>query len=112
MTQEETKTSAQRLGGMLKQLRESRGVSMIELASKTGRDRAQLYKIESGDNAPTVKVLDELLAPLGCMVGIVNRSDGQLPPELASVTDRASMSAEQMVRLVATALGVDISSMK
>jgi len=49
---------------MLRQLRESRGLTQCEVAEAIGVDATTVGRVESGQRQPSVRVLDSLLVAL------------------------------------------------
>lgn len=49
----------------LREQRESRGLSVSELARRSGVERTHLYRLEAGENAPTLTTLTKLAKGLG-----------------------------------------------
>ena len=60
--------SDSRLAATLKQLRESRGWSLTDLAGKSGVSRAMIHKVESGASSPTAALLGRLSGAFGLTV--------------------------------------------
>ncbi len=58
MTLDRIMTERQGLGEMLKQIRESKGLTQVQLADKTGVTQEYIAKLESGARVnPSLKVL-------------------------------------------------------
>ena len=56
------------LAETLKRLRESRGWSLTDLATKSGVSRAMIHKVESGASSPTAALLGRLSGAFGLTV--------------------------------------------
>ena len=56
------------LAETLKRLRESRGLSLTDLAAKSGVSRAMIHKVESGASSPTAALLGRLSGAFGLTV--------------------------------------------
>lgn len=54
----------------LKVMRESRGLSMSELAELAGVSRTHIWQIENGKSSPTVEWLRKIASALGCALRI------------------------------------------
>ena len=62
--------SARRLGGMLKRLREKRGMTQEQLAAKVGVSQTYIAKLESGAKTnPSLDLLKKLAKALKVKVG-------------------------------------------
>lgn len=57
------------LGDRLREQRESRSMSMDDLASKTGMTKAAIYEIEGGKRSPLTWTISILARALGCPAG-------------------------------------------
>lgn len=49
----------------IKELRESKGMTKVELANKSGIKVTNLYKYESGATAPRIETMNKMLEALG-----------------------------------------------
>ena len=66
----ESYLSPQRLGRVLKTLREQKGLTQVELASKASVTQAYVAKLEGGDRkSPSLDVLTRLARALGVPAG-------------------------------------------
>lgn len=72
----------------LKQARNKLGISLDELADRTGLHRSQLYRYERGNNDPTSSTLTALARELGVsidyLVGLSDEPQGKIGDSLTS----------------------------
>lgn len=80
----------QNIGKRLKQLRKSAGLSVDELASAIGKDRATVYRYERGDIR---KLPFELLEPLARAVGVT-------PADIIGIEDETIVLTSKERQLV------------
>jgi transcriptional regulator with XRE-family HTH domain len=70
----------ERIARRLTQLRDERGLTVEELANRSGVSRAMVYRIESGRASPTVVVLNKLSIGLGVLLpALLGPGDYQEP---------------------------------
>lgn len=65
-----------RLAAQMKQIRTLRGLTQAQLGAAVGLPNQSVARIELGQWLPTVRRLDELLAPLGYELAIVRKHAG------------------------------------
>jgi len=102
--------TAKRLGAQMRLLREGKGMKTEDIARLLDHDRSYVSKIEGGQST-TLDNMDRFLATLGCRLGIVDIETGEVPTALKGDMETASpapLSAEQIVRIVAASLNVNI----
>lgn len=59
---------SERIARQLFQLRDERGISVEDLADRSGVSRAMIYRIEAGQTSPTAVVLNKLATGLGVLL--------------------------------------------
>ncbi len=64
-----------RLGARLKGLRQSRGLTLDQLAARSGVSRAMISRVERGESSPTAALLDRLCAGLGVLLSALFRDE-------------------------------------
>lgn len=72
--------SEELVGFMIRELRELRGISRVELAKRLGISRAQLAQIELGYYVPSIKVLVRILGELDARLELVTDEGGSVDP--------------------------------
>lgn len=69
-----------RLGARLKSLRQSRNLTLDQLADRAGVSRAMISRVERGESSPTAALLDRLCAGLGIVLSVLFREEGPAGP--------------------------------
>lgn len=69
-----------RLGARLKGLRHARGLTLDQLAERSGVSRAMISRVERGESSPTAALLDRLCAGLGVLLSALFREEAQGGP--------------------------------
>lgn len=69
-----------RLGARIKGLRQSRGLTLDQLAARSGVSRAMISRVERGESSPTAALLDRLCAGLGVLLSALFRDEAQGGP--------------------------------
>ncbi|WP_376984722.1 helix-turn-helix domain-containing protein [Bosea sp. R86505] len=69
-----------RLGARIKGLRQSRGLTLDQLAARSGVSRAMISRVERGESSPTAALLDRLCAGLGIVLSALFRDEAQAGP--------------------------------
>lgn len=69
-----------RLGARIKGLRQSRGLTLDQLAERSGVSRAMISRVERGESSPTAALLDRLCAGLGVLLSALFREEAQAGP--------------------------------
>lgn len=69
-----------RLGARLKGLRQARGLTLEQLAERSGVSRAMISRVERGESSPTAALLDRLCAGLGVLLSALFREEAQAGP--------------------------------
>ncbi|MCZ8041798.1 MAG: XRE family transcriptional regulator [Beijerinckiaceae bacterium] len=69
-----------RLGARIKGLRQSRGLTLDQLAARSGVSRAMISRVERGESSPTAALLDRLCAGLGVLLSTLFRDEAQGGP--------------------------------
>lgn len=69
-----------RLGARLKGLRQVRGLTLDQLAARSGVSRAMISRVERGESSPTAALLDRLCAGLGIVLSALFRDEAQAGP--------------------------------
>lgn len=72
-------TPAEHLGNELRSLRKAHGLSLKELAEKSGKSLSFLSKIERGLARPSITALQDIAEVLGVPIGWFFASDGPAP---------------------------------
>ena len=67
--------TAIRLGRQLAELRQQCGFTTRSLAEQAGSSKAMVYNVEHGKCSASVDTLEQLLAPLGYRLAIVDNLD-------------------------------------
>src|SRR5882724_12863550 len=107
------------IGARLRTGRESRGLTLDQLAAISGVSKAHLSRLESGDRHPSIAVLVELARALGVRIGSLVGEDVEDTPltsfgpdvprhtaaglEIASVSGYANSRALEAMRVVVPA---------
>lgn len=88
------KNCGMKLGEALKGTRKEAGLTLDDLAEKAGTTKSSVSRIESGDQAPSLDMLERLAAALGVMVyQIFARAEGaKLPVGKATPEERALLN--------------------
>ncbi|MEP1113626.1 MAG: helix-turn-helix transcriptional regulator, partial [Nitratireductor sp.] len=68
-TSKRQKTPAEHLGGELRSLRKAHGLSLKQLAEKSGKSLSFLSKIERGLARPSITALQDIAEVLGVPIG-------------------------------------------
>jgi transcriptional regulator with XRE-family HTH domain len=89
-TAEEADPFGQRLGLRLQALRQGAGLTLDDLAQRTGISRATLSRIERGETSPTAQILGRLAA-------VYNRPTSRLIADAETVPARHVPAAAQIV---------------
>lgn len=96
------------LGENVRRMRRERGLSTVEVATRSGLARATLTQIESGRGNPTVETIDALAGVLGCTpdellrhvpaprVLVVRAGEGSETSEIATLIHRAPRSRTEV----------------
>lgn len=62
----------------LRRARLRKGMTLVQVAKKIGRDRSMLWRYENGESQITVKLLLQLLSVYGVSIGdVIERSDAK-----------------------------------
>ena len=69
-----------RLGARLKGVRQARGLTLDQLAARSGVSRAMISRVERGESSPTAALLDRLCAGLGIVLSALFRDEAQAGP--------------------------------
>lgn len=69
-----------RLGARLKGLRQARGLTLEQLAERSGVSRAMISRVERGESSPTAALLDRLCAGLGVLLSALFHDEAQGGP--------------------------------
>ena len=70
MTEEEKVAHRKKIGGMIAEIRKSKGLTQDELSSMSGLDRTNIAKIENGKYSVGVDVLGKICKALGVALKI------------------------------------------
>lgn len=73
------------IGKRIKQLREHQGLSISELATRSGVSRGYIHLIEDGTNNPTVDKVQMLATALDTKYELINSPISDLPDNIHSV---------------------------
>ncbi|MEZ5125034.1 MAG: cupin domain-containing protein [Thermoleophilia bacterium] len=80
----------QRTGEKLATLRGSHGISVEELAQRSGCDPSVIEQLEGGELAPSLAPLIKITRALGCRLGTLLDDDTQLGPVVTRRAESAS----------------------
>lgn len=69
-----------RLGARLKGVRQARGMTLDQLAARSGVSRAMISRVERGESSPTAALLDRLCAGLGIVLSALFRDEAKAGP--------------------------------
>lgn len=69
-----------RLGARLKGVRQARGLTLDQLAARSGVSRAMISRVERGESSPTAALLDRLCAGLGIVLSALFRDEAKAGP--------------------------------
>ena len=87
---------AMQIGSKLRQRRELRGLTTIELAKKCDLSEARLMAMEQGFSMPTISVLLRIARELGVDVGyFFQDAEVQRPVEVVRAVDRIKVAQEK-----------------
>ena len=81
-----------RIGGKITTLRESLGLSVDELAERSGCDAAAIARLESGEVAPSLTPLIKLTRALGVRLGTLLDDETELGPIVTRSGDAAEVA--------------------
>jgi len=76
------------LGPQIRELRKSRGLTLTDLARRTGLSIGHLSQVERGLSTPTIRQLQQISAAMGVQIGWFFRSDPPVDDEEARVVVR------------------------
>lgn len=79
-------TIEQLIGRRLKDLRKARGVTLVELADRTGFTKGYLSKIENGKKVPPIETLSRISASLNAEIAYFLRKEDEEEAEDARVS--------------------------
>ena len=95
-------------GKRLKQIRESKQISVYKLAQDVGMSQGHISDLENGRNVPTIDTLKHLLAPFGITlseffnenseVSILNEKEKELVAQFRTLPDDKADLALQLVQ--------------
>jgi transcriptional regulator with XRE-family HTH domain len=102
-----------RLGARLKGLRQTRELTLDQLAARAGVSRAMISRIERGESSPTAALLDRLCAGLGIVLSALFRDEAPAGPLARRAdqpvwTDPASGYVRRNVSPAGTGSGIEI----
>jgi transcriptional regulator with XRE-family HTH domain len=83
-------TGKSHVGERIKTLRETHGISLEDLAQRTGMNEAQLAEIESSNNAPSLSPLITIARGLGTRLGTLLDDDSSVGPAVTRAADLKS----------------------
>lgn len=81
--------AGKKVGGKIKSLRESRGVSLEELSEKSGISIAQIELIESDTNFPSLAPLIKIARALGTRLGTFLDGETEIGPSICRKEDHS-----------------------
>ena len=81
-----------KVGDRIKTLRETHGISIEELAQRTGMPESELLTIESSNTAPSLSPLIVIARALGMRLGTLLDDDSGMGPALTRAADLESAS--------------------
>ena len=67
-----------RLGRRLKATRLMRGLTLEQLAERSGVSRAMISRVERGESSPTAALLDRLCAGLGIVLSALFHDENEI----------------------------------
>jgi transcriptional regulator with XRE-family HTH domain len=70
----------QRLGARIRALRLAGGLTLDQLAERSGVSRAMISRVERGESSPTAALLDRVCAGLGTMLSVLFREEADARP--------------------------------
>ena len=95
-------------GKRLKQIRESKQISVYKLAQDVGMSQGHISDLENGRNVPTIDTLKRLLTPFGITlseffnenseVSILNEKEKELVAQFRTLPDDKADLALQLVQ--------------
>jgi transcriptional regulator with XRE-family HTH domain len=85
-------TSENRIGGKITTLRTSLGLSVDELAERSGCDASTIARLESGEYAPSLTPLIKLTRALGVRLGTLLDDETELGPIVTRKGDAEAVS--------------------
>lgn len=77
------------LGPQIRELRKSRGLTLTDLARRTGLSIGHLSQVERGLSTPTIRQLQQISAAMGVQIGWFFRTDPPIEGDEASVVVRS-----------------------
>ncbi len=69
-----------RLGARIKALRLASGLTLDQLAERSGVSRAMISRVERGESSPTAALLDRICVGLGIVLSVLFREETQASP--------------------------------
>ena len=87
-----------RVGSMIRELRQQRGLTLAELASHAGISHQQLQKYETGTNRLSVGMLVTLSDALGAPTSAFFVADDTQPSKRKSAVDAQRQKCEAIIR--------------
>ncbi len=69
-----------RLGARIKTLRLAAGLTLDQLADRSGVSRAMISRVERGESSPTAALLDRVCVGLGTVLSVLFREEAQARP--------------------------------
>ena len=76
MTEEQKQENRKRIGLMIAEIRNKRGLNLTQLAEMTGLDRVNINKIELGKYNVSIDILNRICLALGCQISITEEVAG------------------------------------
>lgn len=70
----------QRLGARIKAARQGQGLTLDQLAERSGVSRAMISRVERAESSPTAALLDRICAGLGIFISALFRDEHQAGP--------------------------------
>jgi transcriptional regulator with XRE-family HTH domain len=113
MDDEATIDLDRRLGARIKALRQTRDLTLDQLAQRSGVSRAMISRVERGESSPTAALLDRICTGLGIVLSALFRDEHQAGPLARHAdqpvwTDPASGYIRRNVSPAGTGSGVEI----
>lgn len=91
------------LGGRLRRLRKSQGLSMVEMASRVGISRSTLRAVEAGDPTPSIGTYLRVMSAAGIVGDLALLADGVMRPVTSNTAAAGASRDAPLARIVVSA---------
>lgn len=74
MTEEQKQENRKRIGSMIAEVRNKKGLNLTQLSEMAGLDRVNINKIELGKYNVSIDILNKICLALGCQINITEKA--------------------------------------